>query len=361
MKKIVFILLLIPLAALGFLLLGLPIVAWLRTLIPGFPAWCFWVWLIASALTASVSLPLPEKLRSALHVYGEAVNAPMQTLSIFVSLGWLVWLVRRDVDIRTLGFVLLALFLPLCAYGVWNALHIRETHYELTLPKLRGTVRIALISDIHLGFFTGRQLTKRILAAVKRTEPELLLIAGDVMDDRIEQLRHPEEHIAALRELTALCPVYTVRGNHDEFVRVSPERDEFLRRAGIRFYSDELVTTNGLRILLRRDFRDTTSLPASELLREVPRDLPLLAVDHNPGRAEELIDAGAELVLCGHTHGGQTFPGTLFYRLSPDFPYGHKRLKGGHLIVTSGIGSFGLPLRIGIFNEVVMLTLHGEA
>lgn len=348
---------LIPAGAVVFVF-GHPILRWLRCFWPALPGFVFWP--LAALLFCSVMLSymLPYgRLSSALHLLGEALM-PVNLLSAALILpAELLRLIWRSMPVREVGFILLGIFAAAAAAGIRNAFRVKVRRYPVLSETSCGAVRLVLLSDLHLGAFTDRNLTKRLADAVCREAPELVILAGDLFDDRFEALRHPGRHAEELRRMAELCPVLACEGNHDLFAP-TPERERFLEEAGIRILRDESVLLNGLRFVFRRDIRVPDRKSAEELLDGPGAGgEPIIAVDHNPAETRALWKAGADAVLSGHTHGGQSFPGNLLYRLSGMFWYGMKR-DGGHCsVVTSGAGFYGIPLRLGTDTEIAVIEI----
>lgn len=349
-------LLVFPLMGIFVYALGAPVLAWIRTICPNVSGWAFWpiVAFVMSSITLSYMLPY-GRLSSTLHIIGEAFMAPMITLSMLVIPVDILWLFWRGLPVRTTGWIVLALFALLCGVGLWNAMHIRRKEYALTFFKPFPALRIALISDLHLGAFSGRGMMKRIVDAVLKCEPDIVLMAGDLFDDRLEDLRHPTEAAAELRRLTDACPVYACEGNHDLFQEEDPQRNAFIKATGMHWLRDEVVECAGLQLVFRKDRRSEERLPPEPMLASIDPSKPVIVIDHNPSDIKALWAAGADLVLSGHTHGGQTFPANILYKLGTALSYGCKRQGGRYAVVTSGIGTYGTPIRLCVDNEVVVI------
>lgn len=280
---------------------------------------------------------------------------------------WLCWIV--DLPLRWAGFdspalrasLLSAFYLAafaVVAYGILNARHIRERQVNITLPVLpdswRGR-RALLISDIHLGHINGRRFAQRIAGIARRLNPDVIFIAGDLFDGAKV---HAEQVAAPILEMTAPLGVYFCGGNHEEFGE--PEAYEAaLKRAGICVLHNERIHVDGLQLIgisysgsiqpLRlRSFLDGLRLeggPPSILLNHVPNRLPIVE------------QAGVSLQLSGHTHGGQMPPFTwITRRVFGKFTYGLQRYGNLQVLTSSGVGTWGPPLRVGTSPEVVLIT-----
>lgn len=343
--------------------LGLPFFHWLRLLFP-LPAWLFALVWLAPALALSLSYMLSgRKLRTWLHRLGECWFGLFLYLTMsFVLMAAVLGLIRisggevSDLWRIRAGWLALAAFVLCYLAGVVNALHIRVKRITIPLP-IRRSLRLVLLSDLHLGFFSGPRMLPRIVKVIAEQNPDAVLLAGDIFDMGYDDLRRPQLHQQVLAGLSRKTPLFACGGNHD-LLFSDPRKDAFISSCGIRLLEDESIDWQGLTILGRRDAMDERRLPPRQVYPGLPKDRPLLVLDHNPRTYREAWEHGAALVVSGHSHGGQTFPGNLLQRLLMPYPiYGHRQEDGRHLVVTSGAGFWGPPLRLGVNNEVVLLEL----
>jgi predicted MPP superfamily phosphohydrolase len=273
--------------------------------------------------------------------------------------------------------------LLLCAILIiYGTLHVRSIHaanYQLTLPgqgvsTMRG-IRIALISDLHIGPAVDRPWVKRVVDTINRSEPDMVCIAGDVFDGNVNAIQDIQGIISELRRINAPLGVYACLGNHDvdRMLQSGTGRiTNILREAGIVLLQDEVYTVaEGLSLAGRRDARpigmNAGRKSADELLAGINGTIIML--DHQPTQFPQLEEAGADLVLCGHTHAGQLFPANLLtrsiFKKAGATHYGRwqgeVRTKGTQTkgpmqaVVTSGAGFWGPPVRIGTNSEVVVI------
>ena len=128
------------------------------------------------------------------------------------------------------------------------------------------------------------------------------------------------------------------RGNHDRFGEQDPKQLAFLQDAGIRVLSEESVSLPLFTLYGRSDLKKPRR--SAEDLAKIPAR-PLIVLDHNPKEAPLLLEEGVSLVLCGHTHNGQTFPGNLISRIESKFNYGLHRVNNGYALTTAGAENRG--------------------
>ena len=145
----------------------------------------------------------------------------------------------------------------------------------------------------------------------------------------------------------------------------SDEVVSFIDSCGFEVLSDEVeeIVGGGIVFVGREDGEKTGNgtqkrLEAKELMAGIDRTKPVLVLEHEPVDFENLGEAGADLVLSGHTHAGQFFPGNLITPYFNANNYGLKTLYGVQSVVTSGVGFYGPPLRVGTDSEIMMITIH---
>ena len=257
--------------------------------------------------------------------------------------------------------VLLVLFIA-GSYYAWSPV-VRE--YRLEVPKDAGdlgTLRILAASDLHLGNIVGNRHLRRLTAAAEKLKPDLILLAGDVIDDDIEPFvrNRMDETLAGLK---APLGVYAVLGNHEYY---GGQIEAYVRRAadaGVRVLRDETVTIGGCFHIAGR--KDKTAegagpegrLPVGKLLESLDPRLPILLMDHQPLALGEAARAGADLLLSGHTHRGQFAPNHLLTRRLFELDWGYKRIGGMHALVSSGFGTWGPAIRLASRSELLDITL----
>ena len=339
------------------LLVGGGVLRWLRLYIPRLPAALFWtVWLLPDAAFALTSYVPRGWAKNLCRRVGEAwytlMLYPLGFMLLFRGLGLFL-----PLPLRETGWCVFALSALTLSYAVPRALFPKVKEYTFSLPGLEKGMKLVLLADLHLGFFTPRGLLPRLKKLVNRQSADAVVIAGDIFDEEYAALRHPEEAAAALRGMESALGTFGCEGNHDRYAP-SPEAEAFLRDAGITMLYDQWCTAGPIRLAGRLDYRRRQRMSAGELMAAAPPGRPRVVLDHNPHDWDKVLEAGADLVLCGHTHGGQTFPGNCLARLVLRCPvYGLHRHGDGLCVVTSGAGIWGLPVRLGVNGEIVVLRL----
>lgn len=293
--------------------------------------------------------------------------------SLFLLLGRVVKIIPspmpHNIGLIT-GAIVLLLVAGLTIYGGVHGTTIQTKRYTVeigqeqtqeALDSKADSLRIALISDIHLGYVIEENHLAKVIRAVNAMNPDVICIVGDTFDGDMTSLSNPEALQSLFRKLDAKYGVYACLGNHDAGASYK-QMLEFLSEADIQVLMDEAVVIDGRFVLAgRRDSRPIGGQgDAREALKGLPKrkELPVIVMDHQPANISE-YGSEADLILCGHTHKGQMFPFNFITNALFDVNYGYYRASPAapQVIVTSGAGTWGPPARVGSDNEVVEITV----
>ncbi len=242
----------------------------------------------------------------------------------------------------------------------------RVVDIEVPLPGLPAALEgftIAQISDVHIGPTIKRDFLRRIVEIVNSLGVDLVAITGDLVDGSVEQLG---EHVEPLSRLRARHGAYFVTGNHEYYSGAADWIRE-LRRLGLHVLLNEhRVLSHGNGSLLVAGVTDYSahrfdpahrSDPQAALAGAPPGLRPRLLLAHQPRTAAAAADAGFDLQLSGHTHGGQFWPWNLFVRLQQPFTAGLHRLGELWVYTSRGSGYWGPPKRLGVPSEIARVRL----
>ena len=190
---------------------------------------------------------------------------------------------------------------------------------------------------------------KKVASTIISQKADLVLYGGDLIDVDMPNTKKANRYAMILSRVGGIVGC---EGNHDLHDLQADGRDDFLKKANIRILCDKSITDNqtGLCITGRKSKKRKRFAAESLLV-----DKKQILLEHDPKTADEALAAGFPLVLCGHTHKGQTFPGNILRRLGTRYFYGKFDTKEGTVITTSGCGSTGLPLRLFVTSEITVL------
>jgi len=251
-----------------------------------------------------------------------------------------------------------------CLYGFINARQIDHISYDICLQDKVdiSDMRVVMISDLHLGSIGSEDRLKKIVKEINALEPDVVCVAGDFFDTDFTSIRNPDAAIQTLREIETAFGTYVCLGNHDGG-KTYDQMAAFLEQANIKLLNDAYTVIDNRLVLIGRldaspigGYGDQKRKPLSEFFIRKNPSLPVVVLDHNPANIGS-YGAEADLVLCGHTHKGQVFPGSLITNAMYDVDYGYYRkdAQSPHVIVSSGIGSWGMPIRVGTNSEIVSI------
>lgn len=263
------------------------------------------------------------------------------------------------------GSVLL-LTVVTCLYGFINARQIDKVAYEVHLEGKKDVsdMRIVMISDLHLGSVGSEGRLAHIVDTINDEKPDLVCIAGDIFDSDFGSIRDPEAAIGTLQKIRATYGVYACLGNHDAG-KTAADMVEFLEKANIQLLSDTYTVIDNRLILAGRLDRSPIGDYAGQEYQSLPESfaaidptMPVIVMDHNPADVHT-YGSDVDLILCGHTHKGQIFPGSLITGSMYDVDHGYYRkdAQSPHVIVTSGIGYWGMPMRVGTNSELIRISI----
>ena len=228
-------------------------------------------------------------------------------------------------------------------------------------PPLEG-FRIVQISDIHVGPTIKRDYLEAIVARVNGLEADVVAITGDLVDGSVAELA---EHVAPLAQLKSRHGTFFVTGNHEYYSGVHGWLQE-LERLGVRVLQNEHVVLHhaGADLVLAgvpdysgHHFDPSHRSDPRAALHGAPAGAPRVLLAHQPRTAPAAADAGFDLQLSGHTHGGQFLPWSLFVPLQQPYTAGLHQLGRLAIYVSRGTGYWGPPKRIGAPSEIAELIL----
>jgi|GEM_PF-58726 len=247
--------------------------------------------------------------------------------------------------------------------GFFLAVHVYKTEYKVETDKAVAPLRIALIADSHVGaFFDGEGFAERI-EKIGEQDPDVLLISGDFVDDDTKK-KDMVTCCEALGKLQLKYGVYYVMGNHD--VGSGDQRDfsfdeliAELEKNHVHVLLDEVAEIGGEYYIVGRKDKSVEREPIEDLTADLDKSRYIIVLDHQPADYAAEKEAGCDLVLCGHTHGGQMIPvGPLFQMIgSYDDLYGRTDKGDTTFIVTSGIGGIAVPYKTGTISEYCLIDI----
>ncbi len=249
--------------------------------------------------------------------------------------------------------------------GFINSLLPRIKQLDLTInKKVEGldNLKIVFVSDIHLGTIIGPRRTNSIVNKINALNPDLILLGGDVVDEDLAPVIRNNLGDSLLK-LKARLGVIGITGNH-EYIGGAEKAVNYLEAHGITMLRDSSLLVDDKFYIIGREDRDKPRFSGRNrkeleaLLEVVDKTKPLILLDHQPFDLDIKESLEIDLTLSGHTHHGQMFPLNYITRAIYEVSWGYKKKGKTHVYVSSGVGGWGPPVRIGNRPEIVLINLH---
>lgn len=261
----------------------------------------------------------------------------------------------------------LAFSLVTLAFGVTKALtgpRTRTVSVPLeNLPDNLDGLKIAQISDLHVGQTIGIKYVQRVVDQINSLQPDFVTLTGDLVDGTPSELK---EKISPLRELTKKYPCFYVTGNHEYYWGAEAWIQEF-REMGMKVLENssscldhrgETILIGGIVDFAAQQYGEPKLIPDVMAAIQTKLNVKLkILLAHQPKIAPLAAEAGFDLQLSGHTHAGQFFPWTLLVKAFHSFYLGLDQCKKMWIYVSPGTGFWGPPVRMGSTSEVTLLIL----
>jgi predicted MPP superfamily phosphohydrolase len=263
--------------------------------------------------------------------------------------------------------LLLFIFPALVSLGIntYGYFEAKNPHTEkmtvesARIPENIGKIRIVQISDVHIGIIVREERLKKIVDAIKKADPDILVSTGDLLDGQMNNLAEPT---TLLKSIQPRYGKFAITGNH-EFYAGLYESIGFIKDSGFSILRDEGTTVAGLINIIGMDdpagrrFGLGKGIVESQLLSQFPRNIFTLLLKHQP-----VVDVNTtglfDLQLSGHTHKGQIFPFSLITRLYFPNHAGYFSLpRQSRLYVNRGTGTWGPPIRFLAPPEITVIDL----
>ena len=265
------------------------------------------------------------------------------------------------------GLVVILLTTGLVSYGIYNANQIKYASYDIQTKEttFSANMKIVLIADFHLGAVNSEKRLESIVQGINNLKPDIVCIAGDIFNNDFNALSNPDEAIDLLKSIKATYGIYACLGNHDGGNTFN-EMTSFLEQSNIKLLNDEYVIIDERLVLFGRvdpspigGFGELKRKDITEIIASLDTNMPVVVMDHSPSNIEQ-YGGEVDLVIAGHTHKGQIFPFNLITNATFVVDYGHyqKDADSPHVIVTSGVGTWGTPMRVGTNSEIVSILLR---
>ncbi len=266
------------------------------------------------------------------------------------------------------GALTLAITLVFTVYGYINLHNVVATEYKITTEKsIRAEgYRVILVADVHYGVSVDDAELTRICKEIESLSPDMVVLCGDIVDNNttVNQMKYVFSQFGAIKSEFG---TFYVHGNHDKPFSFAGFESEFseslltstIKNSNIRILADEAVEINDDFLLVgRNDLSQRNRMHVDKLLENADADRFILTLDHQPRDYDNIAASKTDLVISGHTHGGQIWPIGLVQELfnMNDEVYGHGYYdEDTQFIVTSGFAGWKYPIKTEKYAEYVVI------
>lgn len=332
----------------------------------------FWFISFSYVIYSLVNSYFPKYLSSPIMYIGIYYMAISIYLLIFFFITDIFLIVNKkfnffpNIKDKSLFFTIIfcILIISLIVLGIFNANNSYVKNYDIKIDKgfKEKKLNVVLVSDIHIGDIIGTSRVQSMVSEINRLNPDVVLIAGDLIDSSIQPFK--ENNIAPeLGKIKSKYGTFFSLGNHDLFDNRTEELTSLLKNEGITVLRDDYrLVDNSFYIVGRDDVSITRRKEKRKDLKDIINNLdktkPIIVIDHNPSSINESLAANVDLQVSGHTHKGQLAPFNLIVKGIFEDYYGYLKKNNFNIIVSSGYGTWGPPLRIGSRSEIVNITIE---
>ncbi|MFT8313634.1 MAG: metallophosphoesterase [Clostridium sp.] len=264
------------------------------------------------------------------------------------------------------GVLVFIVVFILISFGVWEATHPVVTNYNVNINKNSGKIdslNIVMVSDVHVGIGVKEKGIDNMISSINSLNPDIVFFCGDMVDENTNS--KSKQYLAhASKNIKSKYGVYAITGNHEYIEANLAETFSYFKCSNVKILQDTAEKIDDSFYVIGRD--DPASISVTkhqtkslkEILKNVDKSLPIIVLNHRPIELEEAQEEKIDLQLSGHTHNGQFFPNNLITKLVFEDDYGYLNKGSFNLIVSSGYGTWGPPIRIGTKGELVNIKVN---
>jgi len=268
---------------------------------------------------------------------------------------------RREFFKKSLDIGVISAILATNAKAIDNARDIELEIVEVKIKDLKQPYTVIQLSDIHIGGLITKSFISNLVKKVNILNPDVVVITGDLVDTKLE---YAKPALDELKNITSKYGTYFIVGNHEYFHGVEPIID-YVNSLNIKTLENENVYIGEkdkgfylAGVYDRFGEKYGAYKPDINKALENSKNEPTILLAHQPKYIEEIDTKKIDLVLCGHTHGGQIFPFNFLVKLQQPYVKGlHQHNNTTQIYVNKGTGFWGPPMRLGASSEITILKL----
>lgn len=330
--------------------------------------WCIFAFISTSFIIyQSTHFVLPYSLNKILDFVSSYYLAFLAYILILFPIAFILTKLFKRQN-KKIDFYLIALLIITLIVGVGtflaNSPYVKEYNITTDKPIKDGKLKIALVSDLHLGYFRGNSRLDLLKSELNKLNADVVIIAGDLVDGDLNPIIE-DDMFSHLKGINSTYGTYFATGNHDFYTGKVDKLCNLLSEQGIHVLRNESTLVNDNFYILGRDDitadRMDTKRPALESITSDLDDNKFsILLDHNPQNIKEAEGNNIDLQVSGHTHKGQIVPGNFITHAIFPLDYGYGKFGNTNLVVSSGYGLWGPPIRTGSRSEIVLITISND-
>lgn len=229
---------------------------------------------------------------------------------------------------------------------------------DVTIKDFDGTFTIMQLSDVHVGKTIKKDSIADMVRRVNAENPDMVVLTGDIIDDKAE---HVKEDLSPFKDLKA--DTYFILGNHEYFHGVD-KSIELMKSLGVHvLLNDSLVIDKRFNLIGLKDLMgkrlNMHEIDLEKAYASIDRSLPTIVLAHQPKTMQFMAYRPCDLMLSGHTHGGQIFPLGLLVKLDQPYLAGlYQHNEKQQIFVSRGSGYWGPPFRFLAPSEISKIVIN---
>ena len=270
------------------------------------------------------------------------------------------WDPNNSEKLNKANFLIIIFSILICIYSSWSANSLPNVEIlNFYSDKITGNLKIIQVSDLHLSRTTSSGKIKKVVDLVNALTPDIVVLTGDIIADKIEKI---EPFMEDLRELGAPYGVVAVMGDH-EFYNNVYEAKKLFEKNGISMLFNGGVTIKMSNIFIAGIPDYSTMSERINLWRTIYKSDKgnyRVLLSHSPLIIDALSKELFDIVLSGHTHGGQFFPFHWIMQKANHYLSGQYNVNGIELFVSRGVGTFGPKMRLFAPADIAVINLRSK-
>lgn len=334
----------------------------------------FWIVFCTFASSYIISMSLTKYLSQNLANFFSLIGSYwigfiMYSSLVFPILGLINFILKKTSFFNNRVYIMETilvslLFIILIVIGSYNAKssYVKSFDIKINKENLKEPLNIVMVSDIHLGNIIKNNNLKNMVNEINNLNPDLVIIAGDIIDSDITPFLNHNMTVE-FSNIKSTYGTFAVLGNHDILTKEEDTIVNLLKENSVTVLRDESILINDEFYIIGRDditvsrYTNEPRATLKDLTKNLDKSKPLIVIDHNPKYIDESLDANIDLQLSGHTHRGQIIPGNLVTNKIFEVDYGYLKKDNLNVVVSSGYGTWGPPIRLGSRSEIVQINL----